>query len=57
MRSGPSEQLSPMDSGLTCFTAFQKASVVCAEMRVSPPRPTAAEIITDSSLPDAARPS
>ena len=36
----------PTESGFTCSTAFQKASVVCAEMSVSPPRPTAAEIIT-----------
>ena len=46
MRSGPSEQLSPIDSGLTCLTAVQRASTVCAEIMVSPPRPTAAEIIT-----------
>ena len=32
-------------------TAFQNASVVCAEISVSPPRPTAAEIITGNSLP------
>ncbi len=50
IRSGPSEQLRPTESGFTCFTAFQKASVVCAEIIVSPPRPTAAEIITGSSL-------
>ena len=49
IRSGPSEQLSPTDSGFTCFTAFQNASVVWAEMMVSPPRPTAAEIMTGSS--------
>ena len=48
MRSGPSEQLRPTESGLTCWTAFQKASVVWAEIRVSPPRPTAAEIMTGS---------
>ncbi len=46
MRSGPSEQFRPTESGLTCSTAFQKASVVWAEIKVSPPRPTAAEIIT-----------
>src|ERR1700689_943727 len=45
IRSGPSEQLSPTESGFTCCTAFQKASVVCAEISVSPPRPTAAEIV------------
>ena len=32
IRSGPSEQLRPTESGFTCFTAFQKASVVCAEI-------------------------
>ncbi len=51
IRSGPSEQLRPTDSGLTCRTAFQNASTVCAEIIVSPPRPTAAEIITGSSTP------
>ena len=45
MRSGPSEQLSPMaESGFTCFTAVHIASTVWAEIIVSPPRPTAAEI-------------
>ena len=39
IRSGPSEQFRPTESGFTCFTAFQKASVVCAEINVSPPRP------------------
>ena len=48
IRSGPSEQLRPTESGFTCCTAFQKASVVWAEIMVSPPRPTAAEIITGS---------
>ena len=43
MRSGPSEQFSPTESGFTCCTAFQNASTVCAEIIVSPPRPTAAE--------------
>ena len=50
MRSGPSEQLRPTESGLMCSTAFQKASMVCAEIMVSPPRPTAAEIMTGSSV-------
>ncbi len=50
MRSGPSEQLRPIESGFTCFTAFQSASTVCAEIIVSPPRPTAAEIITGKVL-------
>src|SRR3954471_11718133 len=53
MRSGPREQLSPMLSGRTCSTAFQSASTVCAEIIVSPPRPTAAEIMTGSDLPSA----
>ena len=44
IRSGPSEQFKPTESGFTCFTAFQYASMVCAEIIVSPPRPTAAEI-------------
>ena len=48
MRSGPSEQLRPTESGFTCSTAFQNASTVCAEIIVSPPRPTAAEIMTGS---------
>ena len=56
MRSGPSEQLRPIESGLTCFTAFQNASTVCAEIIVSPPRPTAAEIITGSSCRPRRRP-
>ena len=30
-------------------TAFQNAPIVCAEIIVSPPRPTAAETITGSS--------
>ena len=29
---GPSEQLSPTESGFTCSTAFQNASIVCAEI-------------------------
>ena len=41
----------PTENGLTCCTAFQKAGAVCAEIIVSPPRPTAAEIITGTSLP------
>src|SRR5581483_9473216 len=49
IRSGPSEQFKPTDNGFTCSTAFQKASVVCAEINVSPPRPTAAEIMTGNS--------
>ena len=53
IRSGPSEQLSPTEIGCTCSTAFQNASIVCAEIIVSPPRPTAAEIITGSSVPSA----
>ena len=48
IRSGPSEQFSPTENGFTCSTAFQKASMVCAEIIVSPPRPTAAEIMTGS---------
>ena len=48
MRSGPSEQLRPTEIGLMCSTAFQNASTVCAEIIVSPPRPTAAEIMTGS---------
>ena len=55
IRSGPSEQFSPTESGLTCSTAFQKAGAVCAEIIVSPPRPTAAEIITGSSLPSSSK--
>ena len=51
MRSGPSEQLSPIEIGFTCLTAFQKASIVWAEIIVSPPRPTAAEIMIGSCLP------
>ena len=46
MRSGPSEQLRPTESGLTWRTAFQNAPTVCAEIIVSPPRPTAAEIMS-----------
>ena len=37
--------------GLTCATAFQSASTVWAEIIVSPPRPTAAEIMMGSSVP------
>jgi hypothetical protein len=33
------------------LTAFQNASMVWAEIMVSPPRPTAAEIMIGSSLP------
>ena len=55
MRSGPSEQLRPTESGFTCFTAFQNASMVCAEIIVSPPRPTAAEIMTGSSWPSSSK--
>ena len=51
IRSGPSEQFRPTDSGFKCFTAFQYASTFCAETSVSPPRPTAAEIITGSTTP------
>ena len=51
IRSGPSEQLSPTLSGCTCSTAFQNASTVCAEIIVSPPRPTAAEIMIGSDFP------
>jgi len=39
IKSGPSEQLSPIDSGFTCATAFHNASTVCAEIIVSPPQP------------------
>ena len=53
MRSGPREQLRPIESGFTCFTAFHSASTVCAEIIVSPPRPTAAEIITGKVTPSA----
>ncbi len=47
--------MSPTDSGFTCSTAFQNASTVWAEIIVSPPRPTAAEIITGSSRPSSAK--
>jgi hypothetical protein len=40
--------------GLTCSTAFQKASTVWAEIMVSPPRPTAAEIMMGSEMLSAA---
>jgi len=36
IKSGPSEQFSPTASGFTCFTAVQNASIVCAEIMVSP---------------------
>ena len=51
MRSGPSEQLSPIETGRMCSTAFHSACTVWAEIIVSPPLPTAAEIITGSSRP------
>ena len=54
IRSGPSEQLRPTDNGWTCATAVQKASTVCAEIIVSPPRPTAAEIMIGSRTPSCA---
>ena len=57
MRSGPSEQFRPTEKGWMCSTASQKAGTVCAEIMVSPPRPTAAEIMTGSSWFFAVRPS
>ena len=44
--SGPSEQLRPMARGLVWATAFQNASTFWAEIMVSPPSPTAAEMMT-----------
>ena len=38
-----------MLSGLMCRTAFRNASPTCPEIIVSPPIPTAAEIITGNS--------
>jgi hypothetical protein len=55
MRSGPSEQLRPTERGCTWATAVQKASTVCAEIMVSPPRPTAAEIMIGRRTPSAAK--
>jgi len=52
MRSGPREQLRPMARGLMWAKVFQRASTFWAEIMVSPPRPTAAEMMTGALEPD-----